>query len=615
MQLSTTISPVIELFDRRRDATSVSKPYLVGEHSLSYGEVLDRIERTATLFDELQLVQGDRALIASRRDTEVSALVLAMLRCGITAVPVNPHSTTDELRNMVAKSSPKAIFVDKDLYSELTDKEPALFSTSKVVCVEQQQPKSLFDRFRKTQVDATSYPALLSSRAPKHELPTDLPASTVAYVLFTSGTTSEPKGVQVTHGNLLANLETLQRQYQLTEATRWLNILPLHHADGLVQGPLFMFAVGGTCYRPMTFQLDRLEELVNEIYKQRITHWLTVPTVIALMLEFGSDYADAFDTADFEFTISTAGQLDESIWRRFEEHFKTRLVNVYGLTETVCEALYCGPDDETRRVGTIGKPIDVEVKVIDASGEEVAHGEIGELLLRGDNIMEGYLDMPSATGEVLRDRWLYTGDLVRADQDGFFEVVGRKKNLIISGGLNVYPEEVASVLRKVPGVVDAAVFGVDDERWGERVVACVETNPSSSLTSSSIREQFLLQASADLAPHEVVIVGELPRGPSGKVIIEQVRALVDPAGTSSPETGEDIEQRVIATAARVLGVSPTEISLASSRETTEAWTSLAHVDLILAIEKAFAFRMESRDVMTIQTLQNIADVVRGWTEK
>ena len=610
MQLTTTISPFIDVFDRRKNSANLAKPFLVAEHAISYGEVVDRIERTATLFEELGLGKDDRALIASEQDTEIATLVLAMWRCGITAVPVNPHSSADEFRNMIAKSSSKALFVDKDIQSKLNAKDKDLFANSTVVSIESPQPKSLFDRFRKTDVAApASYPALLKSKAPSRVLPADIPASTVAYVLFTSGTTSEPKGVQITHGNLMANLDTLQRQYQLTDATRWLNILPLHHADGLVQGPLFMFAVGGTCFRPMTFQLNRLEELLNQIYKLRITHWLTVPTVVALALEFGRDYRDAFDTSDFEFAISTAGHLDESIWRQFEKRFQTRLVNVYGLTETVCEAFYCGPDEETRRIGTIGKPVDVEAKVVDSSGEEVDPGEVGELLLRGDNIMEGYLEMPTATDEVLKDGWLFTGDLVRTDRDGFFEIVGRKKNLIISGGLNVYPEEVASVLRKIPGVMDAVVFGVDDAHWGERVVACVETNPSVSLTVASIREQFQQHASADLTPHSLMLTSELPRGPSGKVILDQAKALLESDDATTTDDRDKVEDRVIATAARVFGVTPDELSLASTRETTEAWTSLAHVDLIMSIEKAFHFRFESRDVMTIRALRDIADVV------
>lgn len=612
MNQTLDISPIEQIYELRKSESPGSKIFLESDQPLTYRQLFDRIERLAAVFDQLKVSRGDRVLIASENDSAVSTIVLALLRCGITAVPVNPHSSTSEFEKLIAKAEIKGAFLDQEICRRL--ESSGHIGGFPVVPVTEDVKSSLFDRFKKNRDNANeplAYPALCKAVPPAKSLPSGIPASSVAYILFTSGTTSEPKGVEITHANLFANFATLEQQYGYSAETRLLNILPLHHADGLVQGPMLMFAIGASCYRPMNFQLEKLGTLMDSIYRLRITHWLTVPTILALATEFGADYADAFRTPDFQFVISTAGFLDANIWQRFEEQFQTRIINVYGLTETVCEALYCGPSEETRRIGTIGKPVDVETRIIDDRGRDVPTGEIGELILKGDNIMRGYFNMPEATAEVIRDGWLYSGDLASCDEDGFYKIVGRKKNVIISGGLNVYPEDVASVLRNIPGVIDAVVFGIEDDRWGERVAACVEIDPARKLTTETIRSSFLEQASVDLVPHEIAICNKLPRGPAGKVIIDEARKLLDSSQAQAyGEDGGDLISRIFSTAARVFNVHPSHLSADSNRKNTESWSSLAQVDLILSIEKEFKFRMSTRDVMSLQSLQDVIDVVR-----
>ena len=606
------ISPFAQIYAQRKSEVGGSRLFLDCQHALNYRQLFDQIERLATVFDRLELAVGDRVLIASQNDSALVAIVLALLRCGITSVPVNPDSTQAEFEKLITKAEIKAAFLDQAICTRLQISEGSRpFS---VVPIAEVVKGSLFDRFKKKRSDeneSLTFPALCNSVPPSTSLPSNVPASTTAYILFTSGTTSEPKGVEITHANLFAHFATLQQQYGYTSDTRLLNILPLYHCDGLVQGPMLAFAVGGACFRPMAFQLDKLGALLDTIYKLRITHWLTVPTVIALAVEFGADFSDAFQTPDFQFVISTAGYLDERVWEKFEAQFGTRVVNVYGLTETVSEALYCGPSEETRQIGTIGKPVDVQARIIDEEGRDVVPGEIGELLLRGDNIMKGYFNLPAATAEVIQDGWLFSGDLARVDEQGFYKIVGRKKNVIISGGMNVYPEDVASVLRNIPGIIDAVVFGVADERWGEKVATCVEVDPARELTTESIRASFLKQASTDMLPHEIAICSKLPRGPAGKVIIQEARQLLNSAQSNEPiNGGGDIVDRILATAARVFNVEASHLSGESNRKNTESWSSLAQVDLILSIEKEFQFRMATRDVMNVQTLQDVIDVVR-----
>lgn len=166
-----------------------------------------------------------------------------------------------------------------------------------------------------------------------------MPLDTVAYILFTSGTTSRPKGVEITHGNLLAQMQTFCRQYGYTPRTRLLNILPLHHTDGLTQGPVVALTAGASVYRPFIFSINRLSELIDNIYKHSITHFITVPSILQLIDAMDQQVDDGFHTDCFQYVISTAGYLDPNLWARFEQRFQTKIVNVYGLTETVCEAL------------------------------------------------------------------------------------------------------------------------------------------------------------------------------------------------------------------------------------------------------------------------------------
>ena len=167
---------------------------------------------------------------------------------------------------------------------------------------------------------------------------------------------------------------------------------------------------------------------------------------MAMIMCLPEDVDDCFSSDEFKFIESTAGYLEESLWRSVEERFKTQVVNCYGLTETVSEAIYCGPQPDTRKVGTIGKPDGVSIKVVDDAGNELAQGESGELVLQGDIVMNGYFRNEEATNEVLKDGWFFTGDLAKVDEEGFVVITGRKKNVIIRGGVNVYPEDLSNTV-------------------------------------------------------------------------------------------------------------------------------------------------------------------------
>ena len=306
--------------------------------------------------------------------------------------------------------------------------------------------------------------------------------------------------------------------------------------------------------------------------------------------------------------ISTAGYLDENLWRSFEARARVRVVNVYGLTETVAGSLFCGPDDATRRIGTLGRPVDCRARIVGPEGRDLADGETGELLLAGENLMRGYLGEPEATAAVLKDGWLHTGDRVRRDSDGFFHFVGRLKNVLVSGGHTIQTEEITAALKLHPAVSQAVTIGMAHAELEEVAVAAVVP-----LAGASVDEEALIEhCRAHLAPYKVprriVILQHLPYGPSGKVRADDLRALIAKGQAEASSKGMD--DRVLEIARRCFH-SRTELSAESAPETTPGWDSMAHLEFVIALEAAFEIRMSSQDIMNMTSLGAAVAIVEG----
>ena len=574
--------------------------------TLTYGAVDDLTARLCGWFTQQGLKPGDRAVILTDDDLAVVTLFLGCVRFGLTAVVISPEAGVEEQRTLIAASKARAFLMDRNFVTRLSPAGAVMPVTPGAPLA----APSLLGRILGKGAGSDSFPGLLRGINPATD-GTDLPTDTSAYILFTSGTTSRPKGVEVTHGNLLTHMKTLIRHYGYEQRSQILNILPLHHADGLLQGPVVAFVTGATCCRPMKFSIGQMPALLDSLYRYRVTHMITVPAMLQLIDTLGEKHGDAFRNPDFKFIISTAGYLDPALWARFEQRFGTMIVNVYGLTETVCESLYCGPDEATRKIGTIGKPVDTECRVVGDNGADVTPGQTGELWMRGPHIMKGYFEMPAETAEVMTaDGWFKTGDLCAVDADGFYNIVGRKKNVIIVGGMNVYPDDVANILRKLPGVLDAAVWGEADETWGESVTAAVTPQPGATVDLNLLSDAFLQYGAVNMLPRHIHVVPDFPRGPAGKVIIRDLRAMVDKPQTVAT-TGGDLQSRVIGVAALSFRCPPDSLSMTSSAETVKSWNSLAHVEFMLNLEKEFGIKVEPRDILSVRTVGDAVAVVQA----
>ena len=390
--------------DRQVLTPSRRRTFLVVDgQPTDYATMADRLARVWALFGAKALGPGDRIAVMSRNVLGVATLVLAAVRAGLPIVNLNPDMTAEEASHALRACKVSHVFADQEILDRLTSPPEV------PVTVMQEKGQTggvggLLGRFRARSGLGTGFAAELAAASPA-ALPVKPAEDATALMLFTSGTTSAPKVAELSHANLSAQIAAFRQVYDHDESARVLNPLPLHFTDGLLHGPIFCFVTGATLYRPTRFEFQKIEDLMDSIYRDRITHFIVVPALLSIMDRLGDAFVDAFKGGDFRYIRSSGDLLPEALWRATEARFGVRVVNTYGMSETVCEALYAGPDDATHRIGTIGRPVGCEIAIIDKAGQPVPLGDTGELLVRGDIVMKGYLDRPDLTAEAITDGW------------------------------------------------------------------------------------------------------------------------------------------------------------------------------------------------------------------
>ncbi len=338
-----------------------------------------------------------------------------------------------------------------------------------------------------------------------------------AVLLYTSGTTGQPKGAELTHANLTLNSEGSRNLFGLGDAAIQLGALPLFHSFGQTCGMNSTIGGGGTLTLMARFDPGRALEIIQ---RDRVNIFQGVPTMYNAMLHHPE--RDRFDVSSLQLCASGGSAMPIELLRGFEQAFGCKILEGYGLSESSPVASFNHADRE-RKPGSIGTPINgVEMAVVDEDGHEVEGGGVGEIVVRGYNVMKGYWRRPDATAETIVDGWLHTGDLGRIDEDGYFYIVDRKKELIIRGGYNVYPREIEEVLYEHPAVREAAVIGVPDAEYGEEVGAAVALKDGATATAEELREHVKTQVAAYKYPRRVWLVPDLPKGPTGKILKREI---------------------------------------------------------------------------------------------
>jgi long-chain acyl-CoA synthetase len=363
---------------------------------------------------------------------------------------------------------------------------------------------------------------LLASVEPRPEV-VDRDPSDTAVILYTSGTTGTPKGAELTHSNLARNAEVATGLFDLGEETVTLGALPLFHSFGQTCALNATIAKGGCITFIPRFDAAKALEIIE---RDEVDVFEGVPTMYAAMLH--AEDRERYDTSTLRVCVSGGAAMPGEVLRSFESAFGCKILEGYGLSETSPVASFNPPTGE-RKVGSIGVPVEgVEMRVVDDQGNEVPRGEVGEIAIRGHNVMRGYWNRPEATEEAfLEGGWFRTGDMGRVDEDGYFFIVDRKKEMIIRGGYNVYPREIEEVLYEHPAVREAAVIGIPHDQLGEEVGAAVALKPGADCSPEEIRDHVKGQVAAYKYPRQVWFIDELPKGPTGKVLRREIKPPVE----------------------------------------------------------------------------------------
>ncbi len=591
--------------DARLAAAAPRRPALVVDGvTIDEASHADRIARAFGRFAALGLAPGDRVAILSSDVAAVAVLMLAGIRHGLVMLNLNPEMSAHDAGIALAACRPAHLFLDTAIADRID--RPAGLAHSRIAAAA--PPAGLFARLRRAA--APGFWSDLAATAPTAP-PAEPPPDAAAMLLFTSGTTSAPKVVVLSHANLSAQLAAFDAVYDYDRDSRILNPLPLHFTDGMLHGPIAAFVNGAALYRPSRFDFRAIEALVHSIYRDRITHFIVVPALLSMLDRLGDAFADAFEGEDFRYIRSSGDLLAESLWRAIESRFKVRVVNTYGMSETVCEASYAGPDPATARIGTIGRAIGCEMIVADADGTPQPPCVAGELLVRGPIVMAGYLDQPELTAAAVRDGWMHTGDLATIDAEGFIRITGRRKALIISGGVNIQPQDINDWLSTHKAVAEAFAFGLPHALWGEQVAAAVVLRDGGSASEAELIAHCAAGLSPQKVPRVLAIVAELPRSAAGKVQVDRLRAALaglDRSAGSAVET--DVFTAVARLAAAEFGVAVETLRLTAEPATTPGWNSLAHLNLVSAVEAAFGIELSATEVLRLHSLADVVAAVQ-----
>jgi long-chain acyl-CoA synthetase len=468
------------------------------ETEIPYAALDAASARVAGLLRDRGIERGERVGIMLPNVPQFAVAYYGVLRAGCVVVPMNPLLKAREVEFYLSDPDARLLFAWHEFAGPAEDGAAAADAEAIVVT------PGAFER-------------LLAS-VDSSEAVADAADEDTAVILYTSGTTGKPKGAELTHGNLRRNVEVAIDLFSLDSDSVVLGALPLFHAFGQTCALNAAVAVGATLSLIPRFSPSKALEIIE---RDRVTVFEGVPTMFAALLH--APEREQYDTSSLQTCVSGGAAMPVEVMRAFEEQFGCVVLEGYGLSETSPIASFNHPDRE-RKPGSIGTPVQgVEMTVLDDEGNQIARGDAGEIVIRGHNVMKGYWKRPEATAEVIVDGWFHSGDIGRIDEDGYFFIVDRKKELIIRGGYNVYPREIEEVLYEHPAVREAAVIGIAHPELGEEVGAAVALKPDATATEADIRDYVKSNVAAYKYPRRVWFVEELPKGATGKILKREVK--------------------------------------------------------------------------------------------
>jgi len=487
---------------------------ICGSKRLTFREVDERVNRLSSALARLGVGPGDRVAILSLNCHQFYEFYYGVPQVGAVVVPINFRLPPHEVKYIVDHSGSRVVAVDQALLPVIEAVRANLDSVEHFILMGNESCEGYL-----------SYEELLASGTAEFDAP-EVSDDELLGLFYTSGTTGEPKGVMLSHRNMLANIANSEGVYNYLPTDIYLHAAPMFHlADGAA---VFTHTANGAT---QAF-IPRFEpKLVLEtISRERVSLIVLVPTMINFLLH--QPDIDSYDLSSLRHLTYGASPIAPDLLRRAMKVFDCSFGQGYGLTEASPLLTVLTADDHLctdatgeRRLASCGKPVPgVDVRVVKEDGSDAKPGEVGEIIARGPNIMLGYWKRPDATEDVLRDGWLHTGDLATVDEDGYIYLVDRKKDMIVTGGENVFSTEVEAVLYAHPAVKEAAVIPIPDEEWGEAVHACVVLRDNKQATAEDLTEFCRERLANYKVPHSIEFIEvELPKGGTGKILKKQLR--------------------------------------------------------------------------------------------
>jgi long-chain acyl-CoA synthetase len=483
-----------------RVAAAPEKEFLFSESDgrrYTFAEFEAAVDRVARLLISKGIGSGDVVSLLMPNSAEYIFAYFACWKLGAIAGPVNSLLKAQEISFVISDSETKALLVHPDFLSTIESTRSALPELKHVID---------FSNEAAATKDFVAGPL---------ESPSEINLDTEAIIIYTSGTTGKPKGCLLTHGNLIANARQISEWLSFTENDRLLTIMPLFHMNAVSVTTMSALYAGGSTVVSPKFSASRFWQIISDY---QITSFGSVATMLSMLLTtYPEGVPKKLHAEQLRFAMCGSAPVPAEVLRSFEETFNCLVIEGYGLSESTCRSTF-NPPDERRRPGSCGKPIGNEMRVVDDDDNEVKTGELGEIVLRGENILKGYYRNPEATAVAFRNGWFHTGDVGYRDKDGFFFIVDRKSDMIIRGGENIYPREIDEVLYQHPSVAAAATIGVPDKLYGEEVAAFIVLKEGREATEAEIIAFCRARLADYKCPKSVRIVKDIPKGPTGKLL-------------------------------------------------------------------------------------------------
>jgi len=488
---------------RQRVSAAPDKPFLFSEtdeRQYTYKEFEAAVRRTASLLASNGIGKGDVVSLLLPNSVEYVIAYFACWQLGALAGPINSLLKTHEIDYVISNSEAKALLVNSEFLP--------------IVEAIRDEVRPIILQFDDE-----------AGNTDEHGLETDLSCDDEAIIIYTSGTTGKPKGCLLTHGNLIANARQITSWLKFTEADRLLTMMPLFHMNAVSVTTMSALYAGGSTVVSPKFSASRFWQIISDY---QITSFGSVATMLSMLLStYPNGVPAGLQTEQLRFAMCGSAPVPAEVLRRFEETFNCLVIEGYGLSESTCRSTF-NPPDARRRPGSCGVPIGNEMRVVDDEDRDVPDGELGEIVLRGENVLKGYYKNDLANETAFRNGWFHTGDIGYRDADGFYFIVDRKSDMIIRGGENIYPREIDEVLYQHADIAAAAVIGVPDDLYGEEVAAVVVLKPGANTSEQEVIDYCKARLADFKCPKTVRFVEDIPKGPTGKLLKRELAKMFTP---------------------------------------------------------------------------------------